>query len=474
MFMTMKKIIVPIAGMHCRSCELLIEGNLAEIPEVRKSEVDCKKGTATVYYETQKPALREIEGAVREAGYTIGTTGRLPWVSRHMSDWQDLGIAVLALFLVYVAIQVSGVAGWSPVATTGNPSSLGIVFLVGITAGLSTCLALVGGLVLGVAARHAEAHPEASATQKFRPHLFFNLGRVAGYALGGVILGSLGSALHLSSGFFGAMIVVVSLVMLVLGVKLLGVFPRISDWSLTLPKSVSRFVGLESHRAREYSHGNAMVLGALTFFLPCGFTQSMQLLAVASGAPVSGALIMGVFVLGTAPGLLAIGGVASAVRGVFARRFFVFSGLVVIAFAFWNIGNGARLLGWLGGGTTVADSRGEVAQSASQKPAATPTVAKPVGVSVENGVQVIRMTENNRGYTPNHFYIEKGMPVRLEIDAQSPYSCASTIVIPSLDIQKNLEKGLNIIEFTPQSVGTINFSCSMGMYSGSFEVITKK
>lgn len=51
----------------------------------------------------------------------------------------------------------------------------------------------------------------------------------------------------------------------------------------------------------------APVVGALTFFLPCGFTQSMQLLALGSGSPVQGGIIMAAFALGTLPVLLAVG-----------------------------------------------------------------------------------------------------------------------------------------------------------------------
>jgi sulfite exporter TauE/SafE/plastocyanin domain-containing protein/copper chaperone CopZ len=457
----MEKMIVPIAGMHCRSCELLVEGNLAEIPEVKKSSVNYKRGTAEVYYSDQKPKMSEIEEAVRGAGYTVGTSGKLPWVSRHMSDWQDLGIAVLMLAFVYTAIQTFGIEGWNPIGNSGNPSSLGIVFLIGITAGLSTCLALVGGLVLGVAARHAESHPEASALQKFRPHLFFNFGRVVGYALLGGLLGWLGSFLQLSNGFLGGMTVVVSVVMLLLGTKLLGVFPKINAITFSLPKSISQTLGINRHKEKEYSHRNAFLLGSLTFFLPCGFTQAMQLYAVSSGHFVSGALIMGVFALGTTPGLLGVGGLASAVRGIFAKRFFVFSGLVVIAFAFFNLGNGSRLLGW-----NAALGERNQTQNA-------PSVAKSLdsAVTVSDGVQIVRMTESARGYTPNSFTVQRGLPVRWIIDAQAPYSCAGSIAMPSQNIRKNLTKGENIIEFTPTAVGTISFTCSMGMYRGTFEVV---
>ena len=80
------------------------------------------------------------------------------------------------------------------------------------------------------------------------------------------------------------------------------------------------------------------------------------------------------------------------------------------------------------------------------------------------------MIEGNNGYTPNYFSIKKGVPVKWIITARAPYSCASTIIIPQLNINKNLEAGENIIEFTPSQTGKIPFSCSMGMYTGAFNV----
>lgn len=84
------------------------------------------------------------------------------------------------------------------------------------------------------------------------------------------------------------------------------------------------------------------------------------------------------------------------------------------------------------------------------------------------------MREHNRGYTPNYFTVLKGQPVKWIINAEAPNSCASALVVPSLKIQTQLRAGENIFEFTPDKVGEIRFSCSMGMYSGKFVVVENK
>ncbi len=451
-----RMITIPIAGMHCRSCEILIEEKLKEIPEVVKVDVKYKRGTADIFYDSQKPNREEIETAIREAGYAIGVVGKKPFFSRNVSDYKDLGIATLVLLIIFVVMRNLGLTNLSFASSSSGVATPPVILLVGLTAGFSTCMALVGGLVLGISARHAEKHPEATALQKFRPHLFFNLGRIASYAALGGMLGALGSFLTMSGMLLGVLTLIIGIVMLFLGLKLVGIFPRFESVSLTLPKSVSRLFGSD-YRKREYSHRNAAMLGALTFFLPCGFTQSMQLLAVGSGSFVGGAFIMGLFALGTAPGLLGIGGIASAVKGIFAQRFFNFAGVVVILFAFFNISNGMNLLGWRNASSQASPS------SVEQPRVSAETRTSNV---LDKSVQLVRMTQDGYGYHPQTLTVENGRPVRLIITSTNPYSCASSIIIPKMRVQKNLKAGENVIEFTPTEVGTIPFSCSMGMYTG--------
>ena len=187
-------------------------------------------------------------------------------------------------------------------------------------------------------------------------------------------------------------------------------------------------------------------MGGLTFFLPCGFTQAMQLYAVSTGSFWQGMLIMGLFALGTAPGLLGIGGLTSVVKGRKARIFFMMAGLAVLFFGWYNITNGSRLVN---GGTVIAPMS---------------------DVSNQSSFQIVRMTQNAGGYKPNVLTVEKGRPVKWIINSTSSFSCASSIVMPKYGISRSLSAGENVITFTPTQAGEIPFSCSMGMYRGKFIV----
>jgi plastocyanin domain-containing protein len=165
------------------------------------------------------------------------------------------------------------------------------------------------------------------------------------------------------------------------------------------------------------------------------------------------------FAIGTAPGLLGIGGLTSVVRGIWAKRFFKFAGLLVLVFAIFNISNGFNLTGWQ--------------LISALAPTSNITAIDP-NVRLENGVQVVAMTQGASGYSPNRFTIKKGIPVRWVINSEEPYSCAASIVVPKLGIRQKLEVGENIIEFNPTEAGTLKFSCSMGMYTGVFNVVDEK
>ena len=454
----MRKQQVHIKGMHCKSCELLIEDELLKVPGVKKVSVSHQTGIADVDCECELDSVA-VTKAVESAGYGIGQDGKIHFFSRKRRDYIDLGIAFFVATALFLIARSLGIFNLSS-TISGNYSSLPIVFLIGLTAGVSTCMALVGGLVLGASARFSAKNPHATGMQKFKPHLFFNLGRIASYFVLGGLIGFAGSLFQLSTSVLGTLTIAVGLVMLLLGGQLIDVFPILKKISFTLPKGLSRMLGVQDKSGGEYSNKNSAIMGATTFFLPCGFTQAMQLYAMSTGSIASGALTMGVFALGTAPGLLGVGGLTSVIKGGAARLFFKTAGVVVILLALFNLSNGLNLLG-ISPKLLLAFSGNNSTNSVAQDP----------NVKLVNGVQEVRMTQDSSGYSPNKFTIKKGVPVKWIVTSKDVYTCASSIVSQQLGIRKGLQLGENIFEFTPSQTGTIRFSCSMGMYTGSFNVV---
>lgn len=440
-----KKITFPIKGMHCKACEILNEQNVRTISGVKDAKFNHLTGLAEIYYDGQAPSAETIQKALAD-GYEIDEPDQLNCSTgpkkNERTNWQ-LIIPLLILSYWLISRLNIGDAG----NLLSGEFSLPFAALIGLAAGFSTCLALVGGLVFGLAANYAKKNPNATKAQKFKPHLFFNLGRILGFFVLGGLLGSLGSAFRLSATLNGVLTLTIGVVIMLLGLKLLGIWPALNRFEFALPKSLGRRIKSE----------NPIVLGALSFFLPCGFTQAMQVYALGSGSFMSGALIMALFALGTAPGLLSIGGLVAVIKQKHSAFFFKFSGGVLVLFAIFNLQNGWNLV--------------QVGANSGLNSAAAGTSGQ---ISENADFQVIKTVESNRGYTPNRIEITGDKPVRWIIDAQAPYSCAAYLIVPSLGIERQLKKGENIIEFIPPASGTIPFSCGMGMYNGAFHIVDKK
>ena len=60
------------------------------------------------------------------------------------------------------------------------------------------------------------------------------------------------------------------------------------------------------------------------------------------------------------------------------------------------------------------------------------------------------------------------MPLKLKLVSQGTYSCARDFVIPALNIEKLLPAdGTVMIDIPAQQPGAVlQFTCSMGMYTG--------
>ncbi len=441
--------------MHCRSCELLIEDELTKIQGVKSVKTDYQTGQTTI--EHAGPIDKNlIASAVKRAGYVLGTSQVKPlWISRSARMWGQVGLVGAILVLLYLVSIRSGLA-LPQINTLSGQAITWTALLVGLTAGVSTCMALVGGLVAGLMGKYQSSHPDAPWRQKLKPLLTFLLGRLVGFAFLGGLMGTLGSVVSISMTSTAILTVVVAVVMLFLGLQLLGIFPRLSQMSLSLPTGLARSLKLPGRAKNQYDTISTLVLGVLTFFVPCGFTQAMQLVALGSGSFMTGASIMFLFALGTAPGLLGIGSVAGLIRLKKNNLLFVTVGLILIAFAIFNLKVGLNTLGLRIPSTDTTASINT-------------TGFRPEIIA---GQQIIRMTQELDGYSPDTLVISRKWPVKWIVTSVNPYSCASSLAVPDLGVSRFLKQGENIIEFTPPASGDkIDFSCSMGMYSGQILIV---
>ncbi|EKD79419.1 MAG: heavy metal transport/detoxification protein [uncultured bacterium] len=436
--------VLRVQGMTCTSCEVLIERKLKTIPGIQKVTVNHRTGRCEVETDpTVSIPLSTLQSAIAEDGYTLTTWSQ---VSTQPNRARDLAIAGIVALAAYSVLRYSGLTDFAQ--TNGQALSLGTVFVVGLAAASSTCIAVVGGLVLSVSTAIRERHPDATPWQRFWPHLIFNLGRIVAYfGLGGVI-GWLGQSLTPTPRLTGVLTTAIAVFMLLLAIDMLKLFPG-KKWVPRMPKQMSQWMYRLAESRKPWI---PLVLGALTFFVPCGFTQAMQLYALSTGSFWNGAITMGIFALGTLPALLGVGALATTLKGKWMMRFTQFAGAFVLVLGFTGVNNGLNLLGV---------NLGQAFSSTTNVTIAEQTAGK----------QVVRMAVNGVEYQPDQFKVKAGVPVEWHVDGSTASGCTSVLTVPSLKITKQLAANTdNVITFTPEEAGTIRFTCSMGMVSGAFIV----
>jgi sulfite exporter TauE/SafE/copper chaperone CopZ len=433
---------ISIIGMHCKSCEKMIKDELMEVDGVKSANVSLKQNTAYVKADDSVSDY-EIEQAIRRAGYQVGSEDR-PLISRDGDTWRTVVKGIIITAILFFIVSKIGLNPDNFGVSENNGSIYGLI--MGLVAGFSTCMALIGGLVVGLTARHEERHPSASKWQNFRPNIFFNLGRIGGFVVLGGLLGLLGSALTFTPLMTGILSVLAGIFMLVIGLQLTGIFPRLT--TLSLPPKIAEKLGLDKHRKKEYSHSSAIILGVLSFFLPCGFTQAMQIFAVSTGSPLSGALAMGLFALGTTPGLLLVGGAASLVNGEKGKTAMKIVGVIVAGLAFVNINTGLLLSGWR---LPEFDLSSNTSQTAP----------------ISGEVVELEFNGPSKQFDKSEIILKRGQEYTIVIKPNANGSgCMYGVILPGLSNEnaKTLKKGQELrFVVKPEKTGKYRFLCPMGI-----------
>ena len=444
--------VVPIEGMTCGTCERRIERHVGRIPSVEGVTASATHARVEVISRDPLPAVALAE-AIEAAGYRIGRTA---WLARDPRTWLAAAGGLALVAAIAVAAELTGLTSIASRAGSIGEGGLVVAGLLGLAAGVSTCMALTGGLILALSAAFATNRPAAADTSvalRLRPTVVFLGGRIAGFAVLGAALGAVGSAVVLPSIVVAALMMVVAVGMTILGVRLTGLSPRIAAWSPTLPAGLGRRLGFDEGDVTRYSDTRAVTLGAATFFLPCGFTQAVQVYALSTGSPLFAGMIMAVFALGTAPGLLALGGLPALLPPRMRPAVLRLVGVVVIGFAVVNASAGLRLVG-----VAPVVGPGEASGRA------------PV-VEIKDGVQVLRTFQLANGYQPAVAALYAGMRTRWIVESLDQNSCAVFLQVPSLGLAVTLHEGENTIDLPALEPGRVAYSCSMGMYGGQLSVV---
>lgn len=314
----MKTYTFHVTGTHCASCKILIEDILSEQDFIKHSQVNLKKETVTIETDSEQSpeAMAEIlTQKIKPNGYTLSVEKTIQEKKSDDVIWKAIPIGLVFLILFFI-LQKSGILNLGIGGKTTPTTS----FIIGLIASVSSCLAVVGGLILSLSAKVAQDESIKTSKKQF---VLFHGGRLAGFAVLGGALGLVGKAIGVSFTFSAILGLIASAVMILLGLNLVGV---IKKNNVTMPSGIFKLF-----RKAEHATFTSILIGIGTFFLPCGFTQAMQVAALSSGSFISGLLIMLSFALGTLPMLALLSfGSASFAHSKHAPLFFKSAGVVVV------------------------------------------------------------------------------------------------------------------------------------------------
>lgn len=443
-----------VAGMHCASCEMLIEEKLRKEPNIISVNTSKKDSVVTLTTENKKPSLNQINSLFSKEGYSFTTFKNSP--SQDDTNYSNSPIIYLFSALLIIIFLLLNRTGLLSLSSVSSASSMPAFFIFGLLAGLSTCAALVGGMILSLSKIWGGS---------LRPHFLFYIGRVLSYIIFGALLGLIGSTFKISPIFTSFFTILISLFMIALALQMYGV-KAFQKLNLTLPKSLTQpFLNNQDSKNQYFP----FILGASTFFLPCGFTITVQALAITSGDPILSAFMLFSFVLGTLVSLIIISLVSNKFQTnpKSSQMFYKIAAILVFFFALFNINSQFNALGIKSFNDLFI---GKASAQISDQNTQTDNNLAPI----INGKQVIKMSATSYSYEPNYFKVKAGVPVRWEITDKGVSGCTNTVISKGLfEGEIEIEKDKTVAkEFTPKTPGKYKFSCWMGMVTGIIEVVS--
>ncbi|MER6807946.1 sulfite exporter TauE/SafE family protein [Spirillospora sp. NPDC000708] len=331
------------------------------------------------------------------------------------------------------------------------------LFLAGAGAGLlaggTTCAATQIGLLTGAVGGAAGAGSGPAGTRPVRQVSVFLASKLVSHAALGALLGLAGGAVQPGPRVRGALLAAAAAALALFALDLLGFRP------------VRRLLGRGREHSPEAGEGEdachppqrgrsrrPAVLGAATVLVPCGLTLSAELLAVTSRSALGGAVVMGAFVLGTAPLFGLIGVTVGRTMALLRGRLTALLAVALLAASGWTLLSGLRLGGWLpsgGGATAAADSARFVRTDAA-------------------GTQVVTVWALDQGYRPALLTARARVHTVLVLRTRHTSGHMRVFTIPSRDKDVYLPAtGETRVDLGAPAPGRMPFMCASGHFPGA-------
>lgn len=434
--------------MTCINCQTRIASALKDRSGITEVSVSYETGTAEFSYDPEMVSLDQIITMIDDLGYETSAqnTSKKKVILRAVRE-----IAIIAV--LFFLLQRCGILNrLVPNSLADSEMGYGMLFVIGLITSVH-CIAMCGGINLSQTLQK-DTSTEISRAM-FRNTLEYNIGRVVSYTVIGGVLGAVGAlagiggSLQTSTLFQGILKLFAGIIMVVMGVNMLGIFPGLRRLAVHIPNFNKKTKQKSGRKPR-----TPFFIGLCNGLMPCGPLQSMQVVALASGNPLTGALSMLCFSLGTVPLMLGFGSAVSMLGKRFTRQVLKAGAILVVVMGLSMMVQGGTLSGLNSKvtGTLMAENTDVDKKNTDETQYITSTL------------------QPGRSYPD--ITVKAGEPVKWTVEAPdgSVNGCNYKIIQQDLGIEYAFDEGENVIEFTPEKAGTYTYTCWMGMITGKIYV----
>ena len=459
--MRMERKVLLIEGMTCVNCQSRIEQTLRNTEGISKVHVSYSKGQAEIEFDNDILTVNRIIAVIQDLDYKV--------VKKRKKDYlkfvSQTGTFVIIILLYYL-LQKFGILNLLvPSMLADSKMSYGMLFIVGLLTSVH-CIAMCGGINLSQCIPVADDDNGNTPENKIIiPALLYNMGRVISYSVIGFLLGGIGMLLTGGGGtgipllLQGILKIIAGLFMVIVGINMLGWISVLRKLQIRFPQRLADKI----NKKRRHENG-PFFIGLLNGLIPCGPMQSMQIIALGSGNPVSGAAAMLMFSLGTVPLMLGFGSVVSALGKQYTKIVMRVGSILVVVLGLAMLSQGVSLSG-INIDRTGTESAVAEAENTEELNAAK--------ISASGDMQYVN-SELDFGTYPE-ITVYSGIPVKWTINVPEEVinGCNCKMVISAYGITHEFAPGENVIEFTPGKSGTVPYTCWMGMINGKINIVDK-
>lgn len=200
------------------------------------------------------------------------------------------------------------------------------------------CVGMCGGI--SAALGQSMGPGENNVARRLTYQFLFSSGRIGSYMMAGLLAASLGEGFRHLFDTTGQWILraIAGTMMIALGLYLSQIWrglARLEQWGGKLWKRISPL----TRSLLPVRHpGQALALGALWGWLPCGLVYSALSWSVTASSPLMGAISMGYFGLGTLPAMLGVGLFSNQLQTALHKPALRWTGgALLVLFGLWTL-----------------------------------------------------------------------------------------------------------------------------------------